>query len=307
MKLAVPDMVSNSYFPAEAAIELGCFRDHGLDVSLELIFPVDKSYEALRDGVIDIVAGSAHSAVAAFPGFDGVQLICAQSRGMYWFLVMHAEFGARSGDIDAVKGRRIGAAPWVDMGLKELLRESGLDLKRDRIEIVPVPIQPGVGPNFGLNAARALEARQIDGFWANGMAAEIAVTSGVGTLVVDARRDAAAARAFNYTLPSVAMRTETIERRPEAAIAVTKAIVDAQKALKANVELAGRVGAALFPPSEAALIVDLVRRDLPFYSPDLTPEFVAGMSRFGRNCGILDSDLEYDRVVATSTRAAWVS
>ena len=38
MKLAVPDMISNSYFPAEAAIELGFFRDEGLNVSLEMIF-----------------------------------------------------------------------------------------------------------------------------------------------------------------------------------------------------------------------------------------------------------------------------
>ena len=44
MKLAVPDMISNSYFPAIAAIELGCFKDEGLDVALEMIFPVDKCY-----------------------------------------------------------------------------------------------------------------------------------------------------------------------------------------------------------------------------------------------------------------------
>ncbi len=42
MKLAVPDMISNSYFPAIAAIELGFFKEEGLDVELEMIFPVDK-------------------------------------------------------------------------------------------------------------------------------------------------------------------------------------------------------------------------------------------------------------------------
>ena len=29
MKLAVPDVISNSYFPAAAAIELGFFREEG--------------------------------------------------------------------------------------------------------------------------------------------------------------------------------------------------------------------------------------------------------------------------------------
>ena len=89
MKFAVPDMISNSYFPAIAAIELGFFREEGFDVELELLFPVDKTYAALRDGKIDIVAGSAHSALAAFPQWQGVKLLCAQAQGMYWFLVMH--------------------------------------------------------------------------------------------------------------------------------------------------------------------------------------------------------------------------
>ena len=59
MKLAVPDMISNSYFPAIAAIELGFFTKAGLDVELELIFPVDKAYAALRSGAVDFVGGSA--------------------------------------------------------------------------------------------------------------------------------------------------------------------------------------------------------------------------------------------------------
>jgi NitT/TauT family transport system substrate-binding protein len=67
MKLAVPDLISNSYFPAAAAVELGLFARQGLDVSLELIFPVDKAYQCLRDGQVDFVDGSAHSALAAFP------------------------------------------------------------------------------------------------------------------------------------------------------------------------------------------------------------------------------------------------
>ncbi len=46
MKLAVPDLISNSYFPAVAAVELGFFKQEGLDVALELVFPVDQAYRA---------------------------------------------------------------------------------------------------------------------------------------------------------------------------------------------------------------------------------------------------------------------
>ena len=35
MKLAVPDMISNSYFPAVAAVELGFFKQQGLDPRLQ--------------------------------------------------------------------------------------------------------------------------------------------------------------------------------------------------------------------------------------------------------------------------------
>jgi ABC-type nitrate/sulfonate/bicarbonate transport system substrate-binding protein len=163
MKLAVPDMISNSYFPAEAAAELGFFKKEGLDVSLELIFPVDKAYAALRDGAVDFVGGSAHSALAAFPDFRGVKLICAQAQGMYWFLVMHADLEGQRGDIAVVKGRRIGAAPWVDKGLRGLLQEAGIDIERDGVTIAPVPGAGGAGINFGVTAAKALEERLIDG------------------------------------------------------------------------------------------------------------------------------------------------
>jgi NitT/TauT family transport system substrate-binding protein len=305
VKLAVPDMISNSYFPAEAAIELGFFRREGLDVKLELIFPVDKAYEALRDGAIDFVAGSAHSALAAFPGFSGVKLICAQAQGMYWFLVLHKDFGAKRGDIAAVKGRNIGAAPWVEMGLRRLLQAAGLDLECDKINIAPVPGAQGAGINFGLTAARALEERKIDGFWANGMAAEIAVTRGVGTMVLDVRRGDGPQEAFNYTMASVAAADRLITKSPEVAAAAVRAIVQTQEALKRNVSLASQVGHKLFPETEAGLITELIRRDLPYYDAVVTPNFVAGMSQFARDLGLIDAPLTYEQVVATQFSRLW--
>ena len=204
LKLAVPDLISNSYFPAAAAVELGFFAREGLDVSLELIFPVSKCYEALRDGAIDFVGGAAHAVLAAFPEWRGAKLIAAQAQGMYWFLVMRADLGAGRGDLDVVKGKRIGAAPWVEMGLRQLLIEAGYDLARDGIEIVGIPPNPIVGPNFGLGAAKALEEGRIDGFWANGMGAEIAVTGGIGTVVLDIRRGDGPEGSFGYTFASIA-------------------------------------------------------------------------------------------------------
>lgn len=305
MKLAVPDMISNSYFPAIAAIELGFFKREGLDVELEMIFPVDKAYMALRDGTVDFVGGSAHSALAAFPEWQGVKLICAQAQGMYWFLVMRKDLGAKHGDISVVKGRRIGAAPWVEMGLRRLLIEAGIDLARDDVKIAPVPGAQGAGVNFGVTAAQALADGKIDGFWANGMGTEVAVRNGVGTVVLDVRRGDGPSGCFNYTMASIAATDALIERSPETVAAAVRAIVATQRALKDNPDLATQAAQRLFPASETALIKDLIVRDLPYYDASISPEFVAGMNRFTRDIGIASGQAPYEKVVASQFSTLW--
>src|SRR5438128_4261666 len=307
MKIAVPDVISNSYFPAAAAVELGFFTQEGLDVSLELIFPVDQAYTALRDGAVDFVGGSAHSALAAFPEWRGVKLLCAQAQGMYWFLVMDTKLGAKRGDLSVVKGRSIGAAPWVEMGLRRLLIEAGIDLKRDNVRIAPVPGAQGAGVNFGVTAAKALEERKIDGFWANGMGAEAAVRRGVGTMVLDVRRGDGPKACFNYTMASIATTDRLIQRSPETAAGAVRAIAKTQGALKENVARATEVGGKLFPPDEAELIAELIRRDLPYYDASISPTFVAGMNQFSRDVGILAGDVPYEGIVATQFSHFWKS
>jgi ABC-type nitrate/sulfonate/bicarbonate transport system substrate-binding protein len=305
MKLAIPDMISNSYFPAVAAAELGFFKQEGLDIVVELMFPVDKAYVALRDGAVDFVGGSAHSALAAFPEWQGVKLVCAQAQGMYWFLVMHKDLGVKRGDIAGVKGRSIGAAPWVEMGLRRLLIEASIDLVGDGVSIAPVPGSLAAGVNFGVTAAKALEERRIDGFWANGMGAEVAVRRGIGTVVLDVRRGDGPKPCFNYTMASIATTDRLIERSPDVAAAAVRAIVKTQAALKKDVSLATGVGRKLFPPVEAELIAELIRRDLPYYDAKIAPDFVAGMNAFARDIGILKGEVPYERVVATQFAPLW--
>jgi len=307
LKLAVPDLISNSYFPAAAAVELGFFAREGLDVSLDLIFPVSNCYEALRDGAIDLVGGAAHAALAAFPQWRGVKLIAAQAQGMYWLLVMRADLGARRGDLDTLKGKRIGAAPWVEMGLRQLLIEAGYDPEQDGIEIVGIPPDPATGPNFGLGAAKALEDGRLDGFWANGMGAEIAVTRGVGTVLLDIRRGDGPQGCFDYTFASIATSERLTRQQPATAAAAVRAIVATQKALKANVALATEVGRKLFPPREAELIAGIVARDLPYYDASISPETVSRLNEFCRARKLLGGDCSYEDVVEPSIIPIWIA
>jgi ABC-type nitrate/sulfonate/bicarbonate transport system substrate-binding protein len=305
VRLAIPDLISNSYFPALAAAELGSFAREGIDVSAELIFPVDRAYAALRDGEVDFVGGAAHGALAAFPEWRGVRLLGALAQGMYWFLVMRADLGIARGDLAALRGRRIGAAPWVEMGLRRLLAAAGLDPGRDRIDIGPVPGATGTSINFGLTAAEALAAGKIDGFWANGMATEIAVTTGVGTIVLDVRRGDGPAGCFDYTMPVLATTERLIERSPETAAAALRALVATLQALKQDVSRATDVGRKRFPPREADLIAGIVRRDLPFYDASISADSIAAFNAFARDVGVLTGDVPYDRIVATQFQHLW--
>jgi len=125
------------------------------------------------------------------------------------------------------------------------------------------------------------------------------VRRGVGTVVLDVRRGDGPKQCFNYTMASIAATDRLIERSPEIAAAAVRAIVKTQSALKNDVSLATGVGRKLFPPEEAELIAELIRRDLPYYDARITPEFVAGMNRFACEMGILKRDVPYEHVAAT--------
>jgi len=295
MKVAIPDLISPSYFPAIAAVEMGFFKQEGIDATLELLYPVTKTYEDLRDGKLDFVGGASHAVLYAFKDWQGAKLLCALAQNMYWFLVVRSNLKARKGDLSVVKGLRIGAAPGPVDGLKQLLKREGIA----DVQIGPVPgFAVGQTASFGLLAAKALEEGKIDGFWANGMGAEVAVRNGIGTLVLDARRDGSE-EAKGYTFPALVATQKLIDENPGAAAGAVRAIMNAQRALKEDPERATEVGRKLFPPTEASLIAELIRRDLPFYDASISKKTVDTMNRFAQDLGILSAPVHYRQVVWT--------
>jgi ABC-type nitrate/sulfonate/bicarbonate transport system substrate-binding protein len=296
MKVAIPDLISPSYFPAIAAVELGCFKEEGIDATLELLYPVTKTYEDLRDGKLDFVGGAAHAVLYAFKDWQGGKLLCALAQHMYWFLVVKRSLGAKRGDLSCVKGLRIGAAPGPVDGLKRMLVAAGIDPQKD-LAIGPVPgFTVGQTASFGLLAAKALEDGKIDGFWANGMGAEVAVKSGIGTLVLDARREGSA-EAKGFTFPALVTSEKVIRAKPEAAKAAIRAVKAAQQILGKNPERATEIGKKLFPPAEAGMIAELIRRDVPYYEASIPRGAVDSMNRFARDLGLLSKSVAYGDVV----------
>ncbi len=305
MRIAVPDLVSNSYFPAVAAIELGFFQDQGIDAELEMVFPVGRAMQALRDGDVEFVAGPAHATLSAFPGWRGGKLLAALSQHTFWLLVLRADIGVEPGDAAAVKELRIGAAPGPDVALRRLLAEAGLDIERDGVALAPVPGSGDAGVSFGVHAAKALEEGTIDGFWANAMGAEVAVRSGIGKVVLDPRQGLGPPAARDYTFAALVATDRLIEDSPATAEGAVRAVVAAQQALRADPSRAADVGRRLFPSDEALLIEDLVRRDSVYYTAGIAPDSVASLNEFCRHIGSLSGDAAYEQVVANQFAHIW--
>jgi ABC-type nitrate/sulfonate/bicarbonate transport system substrate-binding protein len=186
-----------------------------------------------------------------------------------------------------------------------MLVEAGIDPDENNVQIMPIPGAAGPNVSFGLSAAKALEEGTLDGFWANGMGCEVAVRRGVGTMVLDVRRGDGPTAARHYTFSALVATDKTIKNSPAATRAAVRALMKAHKALKQDPTRATAVGQKRFPASEAELIAELVRRDLPFYDPTIPPEKVESMNRFAQDIGLLRAPASYDQVVATEYSSLW--
>ncbi|GAA5185264.1 hypothetical protein GCM10023322_28720 [Rugosimonospora acidiphila] len=306
MRLAVPDLISPSYFPLIAAVELGCIAARGVECELELRFPVLDAVQDLRAGKLDVLGGAAHTMFHGAPDGGGVRLFAALARHTYWFLVVRSDLGLRPGDpIEALCGLRIAAAPGPVDALVQLLEESGLP--PGAVAIGPVPASTDGNTSFGVMAAEALAAGRIDGFWANGMGAEVAVRAGTGTVLIDARRGDGPAGLARFTFPGLMALEPANEAGSARLAAVLAGMMDAQARLREDPGLATEVGRRLFPAAEADLIAGLIARDAPFYEPAIGADDVVALVDFARRRGLTDLDLGADEVIAAGARDLWAA
>lgn len=300
MRIAVPDFVSSTMFPLVAAKELGIFKEEGQDVEIVLIRSL-KAVESLRDGAVDFSAGPAHAPLMIFPEWRGVKLVATISQGTPWMLVMKTGL-AKRGEIAAVKGRRLAVDRGPDRVFKYLLREAGIDIERDRVEMVSTN-DPDI--SFGVATGRALAEGKVDGMWANVLGCELAIHLGGGTVVVDTRRGDGPPGAGNYSFAALATTESNIETKPERIEAVIRAVVRAQSVIRQDPVRATEVARKLFPAVEAELMGQILARDAQFYQPSISTEAIREMNRFATAVGLLSSPVPYEQVVATQFRRLW--
>ena len=306
MRIATVDLVSNTCFPALAAKELGFYQAEGLDAHIELV-PMLGSTKALKDGTADaLIAGSVHDVLMKFPRWEGVKIVVALSQGTPWLRVVRADLPAKRGEVGVLKGLRLTAAEGPDLAFRRLLIEARIDPDKD-LQIIELPGVNARDVSFGVFAARALEAGEIDGFWANAMGSETAVQRGVGKILLDVRRGDDPAEVRHFTFAGLVTTEDFIERETESVAAAVRAIVKTQQALRAVPARAAEVGRRLFPQEAAEMIVTLVERDLPFYDPVISEEAVIALNRFAQSVDLLPGPVPYEQVVAIRYRDLWRS
>jgi ABC-type nitrate/sulfonate/bicarbonate transport system substrate-binding protein len=251
-----------------------------------------------------MAAGSVYDVLTEFPGWKGAKIVVALSQGTPWLLVVRADLSASRGDVAAVKGLRLTAAEGPDQALKQMMIRAGVEPGRD-FEIVELPGSRGRDVSFGVFAARALEAGMIDGFWANAMGAETAVSRGAGKVLIDVRRGDDPAEVRHFTFAAMATTDAVLERNAASVEGVVRAVVKAQNMLRADPSLARQVGQGKFPPDSAALIARTIERDIAFYDPVITEASVVSMNAFAQSIGHLPGPVPYDRVVDVRFRQWW--
>jgi len=306
-RLMVADLDSPSYFVAVAAAELGFFKQEGIDIELERAYGAHSAAARLRDGTLHFFGGPAYSPTSAFPAWKGVRLLCALSQYSYWFLAVRADLDVKRGDLAALKGLRISssmAAPVL--GLRYLLAQSGIDLERDNVRIVPPP--PTLeGRWMGHAGVEAIKQGLADAYWGNGMRVAIGEKLGVAKVHLDLRRGDGPPGARWYSFAALSTTERLIEEHPQIAAGAVRAIVKTQQALRADPSLATGVAEWLFPPEETPLIAGLIARDAPFYDAGISPEAIDGLNTFAKASGLITDPIPYDRLVAAQFRHLWSS
>ena len=304
-RLVVADLDSPSYFVATAAVELGFFREEGIEAEVEHAYGALNGPERLRNGEVHFLGGPAYMATRAFPGWNGAKLLCALAQYSYWFLAVRVDLDVKRGDLDALKGLRISSSTaFPEVGLRHLLKQSGIDLERDKVSIVPMPSTKDEHFKYRVGVD-ALAQNIADAYWGNGMRLAIGQKLGVAEVHLDLRRGDGPPDARFYNFAALTTTERLIEQHPDVAAGAVRAIVKAQKALRADPSRATAIGERLFAPEAAALIADLIARDAPFYDATIAPQAVDGINAFAMANGLLAEPIAYDRLVATQFSQFW--
>ena len=108
-----------------------------------------------------------------------------------------------------------------------------------------------------------------------------------------------------FTFAGLVVRDDFLDKSGSEVDAVVRAIIRAQRALREDPALARKVGEGKFPSNSAALISNVIARDVEFYDPVISKERVEKLNRFAQSIGHISGPVPYEKVVAQRCIDLW--
>ena len=155
------------------------------------------------------------------------------------------------------------------------------------------------------NGVDSIIQNTADAYWGNGMRVALGERLGIAKLHLDLRRGDGPPGARHYNFAALTAHERIISEHREVAAGAIRAIVSAQKALKANPSISTEIGKRLFPADEAELIAGLIERDAPFYDAEISHDAVNGLMNFAKGHGLIKDAVPYEDLVAVEFSHLW--
>jgi NitT/TauT family transport system substrate-binding protein len=287
-------------FTVYVAKELGLFEKHG--IAAELIYGTGiQAANIMISGSAEVGAFAVEHGVAVAARGQDVKLLVLNEQLPPLGLIVRNDVPTPNADkpypamVRDLKGLKIGissAGASTDTTLQYLLREAGLDPKRD-VTIVPVG-----DPNTML---AALKNGVIDGAMAVEPTQTIAVQGlKIAKMMVDV--EGGGAPLFQqYAYNGMFVRSAFIKDRAQVARGIVAAVIEAEQAINdpARADEILKVGAATIKGMDPALLRAYLERYRTIFRPVATVQAIENVNALLYANKLIPHTVSYDQLVAT--------
>jgi NitT/TauT family transport system substrate-binding protein len=287
-------------FTVYVAKQLGLFDKHGVDVDLVYGTGIQVT-NIMVSGSADVGAFAVeHGVAVAAKGQDLKLLVLNEQLPPLGLIVRNDVPTPNAGKpypqmVRDLKGLKIGissAGASTDTTLQYLLREAGLDPKKD-VSIIPVG-----DPNTML---AALKNGVIDGAMAVEPTQTIALHGiKIAKMVVDVQ-GGGAPLFKEYAYNGMWVRSAFLKDRPQAARGIVAAVVEAEQAINdpARIDDIMKVGTATIKGMEPDLLRGYLEQYRSIFRPVATEKGIENVNMLLKSGNLIPQTMPYDRIVAT--------
>jgi NitT/TauT family transport system substrate-binding protein len=287
-------------FTVYVAKGLGLFDKHGVDV--ELVYGTGiQAANIMISGSAEVGAFAVEHGVAVSAKGQDLKLLVLNEQLPPLSLIVRNDVPTPNADkpypqmVRDLKGLKIGissAGASTDTTLQYLLREAGLDPKKD-VTIIPVG-----DPNTML---AALKNGVIDGAMAVEPTQTIALHGiKIAKMMVDV--EAGGAPLFKeYAYNGMWVRSAFLKDKPQVARGIVDAVVEAEQAINdpARIDDVMKVGTTYIKGMEPELLRGYLERYRAIFRPVATEKAIENVNTLLRAGNLIPQTVPYDRIVAT--------